>query len=681
MRPGVTGRHGGRQNLLHPPNGEGHVVRHPARRCRERPRRGRLALGAARSARRRDACPRPPRLRPPRRAVAALIRRLVGRMARRRARLRRRAVGRQGRRRGRAVPRRLPPRALALARQRLRLRRDPRLLRGAPAGPGEGPVVGHHAGARPAPALHPARRRAARRRARDVLRLRRAPAVHGLEACPPRRRGDRPRAQPGAARAAPARPDVARLPRRPARRAGRRRADGHAAARGVRRRRNDRRRLRRRLGAGDLRGHAGAVRRLSGERVRDARPPRALFPAGGDDGPVRPPRPRPGRHPRLHRRQDAAHRRLAPAGLDLARRHRRRPRGDRGAVAPRWGRAGAADGGRTPWRRGPVPRTIRGMTRMSRDLGLQVRMLLTMFLLGLLYVALVAALLAAGTGTATMLLVVAGLALAQLTLSDRLALRAIGAREVSPADAPRLHAIVERLCAQADLPKPRIAIAPTAVPNAFALGRSPRRAVVCATTGLLDLLEPHELEAVMAHELAHVRHRDVLIMTVASFFASIAAMVLQFGVLFGDGRDRDNGQPAFVVVLLVSAVVYAVSFVLMLALSRYRELVADRGAAMVTGRPSALASALVKLSEGMDRVPQHDLRAAGELDAFFMVPARAQGALRTLCSTHPPVERRLPALARLEADLQRPVPARTCRRPRTAETSRAGRPSRTAGSS
>jgi heat shock protein HtpX len=308
---------------------------------------------------------------------------------------------------------------------------------------------------------------------------------------------------------------------------------------------------------------------------------------------------------------------------------------------------------------GARPLDDQGMTRMSRDLGLQVRMLLTMFLLGLLYVALVVALLAAGTGTTTMLLVVAGLALAQLTLSDKLALRAIGAREVTAAEAPGLHALVERLCVQADLPKPRIAIAPTSVPNAFAMGRSPRKAVVCATTGILDLLEPHELEGVMAHELAHVKHRDVLIMTVASFFASIAAMVLQFGVLFGGGRDRDNGQPAFVVVLLVSAIVYAVSFVLMLALSRYREFVADRGAAIVTGRPSALASALVKLSEGMERVPQRDLRAAGELNAFFIVPARAKGTLRTLFSTHPPVEQRLAALARLEADLQRPVPART----------------------
>jgi heat shock protein HtpX len=295
----------------------------------------------------------------------------------------------------------------------------------------------------------------------------------------------------------------------------------------------------------------------------------------------------------------------------------------------------------------------------ERDLGLQLRMLLTMALLGLLYVVFVVVLLTAGVGTAFMLVIVAGLALAQLFLSDKLALRAIGARELSPHEAPGLHGMIERLCVQADLPKPRIAIAETAVPNAFAMGRSPRRAVVCATTGLLELLEPHELEAVMAHELAHVKHRDVLIMTVASFFASVAAMIVQFGLLFGGGiggRDRDGGQPAFVVVLAVSIVVYAVSFVLMLALSRYREFVADRGAALVTGRPSALASALMKLSEGMQRVPQRDLRAAGDLNAFFIVPAAAKGALRSLLSTHPPMEQRIAALARLETALQRPAP-------------------------
>lgn len=296
--------------------------------------------------------------------------------------------------------------------------------------------------------------------------------------------------------------------------------------------------------------------------------------------------------------------------------------------------------------------------RFGRDVGLQVRMLLTMALLGLLYVVLVVVLLAAGVGAVLMLVVVGGLALAQLLLSDKLALRAMGAREVSAREAPDLHAIVERLCVQADLPKPRIAIAETSVPNAFAVGRSPRSSSVCATTGLIELLEPRELEGVMAHELAHVKHRDVLIITVASFFASVAAMVVQFGLLFGvGGRDRDGGQPAFAVVLVVSLVVYAVSFVLMLALSRYREFVADRGAAITTGRPSALASALVKISRGMEAVPTRDLRVAGELNAFFIVPARAKGTLRTLLSTHPPISQRIAALERLEADLQhsRPV--------------------------
>ena len=293
-----------------------------------------------------------------------------------------------------------------------------------------------------------------------------------------------------------------------------------------------------------------------------------------------------------------------------------------------------------------------------RDLGLQIRMLLTIALLGLLYVVLIVVLLAAGVGTVLMLLVVAGLAVAQLFLSDKLALRAIGAREVSAREAPDLHAMVERLCVQADLPKPRIAIADTPVPNAFATGSSPRRAVVCATTGIIELLAPHELEGVIAHELAHIQNRDVLIMTVASFFSSVAALVVQFGMLFGiGGRDRDGGQPAFLVVLAVSLVVYAVSFILMLALSRYREFAADRGAAITTGRPSALASALLKLSRGMEAIPARDLRVAGELNAFFIVPTRAKGTLQTLLSTHPPLNQRIAALEHLEADLQHAVPA------------------------
>jgi heat shock protein HtpX len=291
-------------------------------------------------------------------------------------------------------------------------------------------------------------------------------------------------------------------------------------------------------------------------------------------------------------------------------------------------------------------------TAYGRDFGLQARMLLTMVLLGLLYLGLVGVLLWAGAGAVMMLLVVAGLSLAQLFLSDRLALRAMGARTVSPSEAPGLHALVERLCVQADLPKPRIAIADTDIPNAFATGRSRKASTVCVTTGLLRLLEPRELEGVVAHELAHVQHRDVLIMTVASFFASIAALILQLAPFLGGGRDREGGAPALIVVMLVSVAVYLLSFVLMLALSRHREFVADRGAAVLTGRPSALSSALIKIARGMSGAPDRDLRAAAEMNAFFIVPAGVKGSLRTLLSTHPPIEQRIAALGRIEAAMQ-----------------------------
>jgi heat shock protein HtpX len=277
-------------------------------------------------------------------------------------------------------------------------------------------------------------------------------------------------------------------------------------------------------------------------------------------------------------------------------------------------------------------------------------MLLTMFLLGLLYVALIGALLAAGTGIVLMVLIIAGLSLAQLFFSDKLALAAMGAKEVSPQEAPGLHAMIERLCIQADLPKPRIAVADTHMPNAFATGRSQKSATVCATTGIMRTLSPSELEGVMAHELAHVKHRDVLIMTIASFFASVAAMILQFGFFFGGGDDDEN--PSILIVLLVSFIVYIVSFFLMLALSRYREFAADRGAAIVTGRPSALASALVKVSGTMQRVPTQDLRQAERLNAFFIVPTSVRGAVQTLFSTHPPMEKRIARLQQLEAQLQ-----------------------------
>ncbi len=286
-------------------------------------------------------------------------------------------------------------------------------------------------------------------------------------------------------------------------------------------------------------------------------------------------------------------------------------------------------------------------------------MLLTMLLLGALYVAFIAFMVSSGVSTGLMLLIVGGFALAQLFLSDKLALRAIGAREVSPQEAPGLHAMIERLCIQADLPKPKIAVADTDVPNAFATGRSPRSATVCATTGIMRTLQPPELEAVMAHELAHVKNRDVLIMTVASFFASIAAMITQNGFLFGGfgfGHDDDEGgHPAFIVVLLVSLLVYALSSMLMLALSRYREFAADRGAALVTGRPSALASALMRISGVMQRIPDRDLRAAGHMNAFFIVPTSVKRAAASIFSTHPPMEARIARLQQLEAQLQRGV--------------------------
>src|SRR5687768_12314216 len=215
-------------------------------------------------------------------------------------------------------------------------------------------------------------------------------------------------------------------------------------------------------------------------------------------------------------------------------------------------------------------------TSFGRDRGLQFRMLLTLFLLGLLYAVLAGAIVAAGAGVAIMVVALSGLLLAQFLFSDKLAMHAMGAKEVGPDQAPGLHAMIERLCIQADLPKPKIAVADNPMPNAFAMGRSPKNATVCATTGIMETLQPHELEGVMAHELAHVKNRDVLIMTVASFFASIAAMITQFGFFFGggfgDGGDDDN--PSFLVVMLVSFVVYIASFFLMLALSRYREFTA-----------------------------------------------------------------------------------------------------------
>jgi len=298
-------------------------------------------------------------------------------------------------------------------------------------------------------------------------------------------------------------------------------------------------------------------------------------------------------------------------------------------------------------------------TSFGKDTGLQVRMALTLFLLGLVYVVLIVAMLAVGVNGLTVAIIAGGLAAVNLFASDKLALAAMGARVVSPQEAPQLHAMVERLCVQADLPKPKVAIANTRMPNAFALGRSPKSATVCATTGIMELLSPAELEGVMAHELTHVANRDVLIMTLAGFFATIAAYIVQFGFFFGGGGSYgdDDDNPSFMVLLLVSLVVYVVSFLLMQALSRYREFAADRGAAIITGRPSALASALQKISSGMHQIPQKDLRAAGELNAFFIFPAGVGKGISSLFATHPPMEKRIAALARLESQLQGQVAA------------------------
>ncbi len=298
-------------------------------------------------------------------------------------------------------------------------------------------------------------------------------------------------------------------------------------------------------------------------------------------------------------------------------------------------------------------------TSFGKDTGLQVRMAVTLFLLGLVYVVFVVALLAANVHGITVAIIAGGLALVQIFASDKLALAAMGARVVTPQEAPQLHAMIERLCVQADLPKPRVAVANTRMPNAFAIGRSPKSATVCATTGIMELLSPAELEGVMAHELTHVANRDVLVMTLAGFFATIAAYIVQFGFLFGGGGSYgdDDDNPSFFVLLLVSLVVYVVSFLLMQALSRYREFAADRGAAIITGRPSALASALMKISSGMHHIPQKDLRAASELNAFFIFPAGVGKGIAGLFSTHPPMEKRIAALARLESQLQGQVAA------------------------
>src|SRR5213593_1662599 len=297
----------------------------------------------------------------------------------------------------------------------------------------------------------------------------------------------------------------------------------------------------------------------------------------------------------------------------------------------------------------------------GRDAGLSLRMLFTSFLLGLLYVVFAVVLFQVlNVGLAPMLLIVVGLAFFQYFTSDKLALAASGAKVVSRDEAPELHEMVERLCAMSDLPKPKVAVVDTDVPNAFATGRSPKHAAVAVTTGLWRRLEPREIEGVLAHELSHIANRDVLIMTIASFFAMLAALLTRFGLyggMFGGGgRSRDNnGVPVWLIVLLVSVVTYFLSQILILAISRYREFAADRGSALITGAPEHLMSALQKITSDIFRIPQRDLRQVETMNAFFIIPTSVKTSARTLFMTHPPLEKRLAALAEIAREMGRPV--------------------------
>jgi heat shock protein HtpX len=295
-------------------------------------------------------------------------------------------------------------------------------------------------------------------------------------------------------------------------------------------------------------------------------------------------------------------------------------------------------------------------TRFEPDRGLTGRMLATGFLLGLLYVVFVAVLIVL-TKSAFLAIVIAGaLLFSQYWFSDRIALYAMRGQVVTPEQAPQLHGVIDRLCALADMPKPAVAVADSDLPNAFATGRSPSKAVVCVTTGLLRRLDTDELEGVLAHELSHVAHRDVAVMTIASFLGVLAGLMTRFTLFAGVGRNRDqNTAVVALVVVLVSAVVYVLSFLLTRALSRYRELAADRSSAILTGRPSALASALTKVSGDMARIPTRDLRQAEAFNAFFLVPALAPGfSLSSLFATHPPLERRIDQLGRIARELGQP---------------------------
>ena len=296
----------------------------------------------------------------------------------------------------------------------------------------------------------------------------------------------------------------------------------------------------------------------------------------------------------------------------------------------------------------------------GRDAGLTARMVFTTGLLGLVYVGFAVALFELlNAGLLMMIVIVGGVALLQYFTSDKLALAASGAKVVDREQAPELHAMVERLCAMSDLPKPRVAIIPTDVPNAFATGRSPKHSAVAVTEGLWRRLEPREIEGVLAHELAHIGNRDVLVMTLASFFAMLAALLTRFGLyggmFSGGNRSRDGGTPVWLIIFVVSLLTYVISFVLIRMISRYREYAADRGSALLTGAPEQLMSALQKIASDIIRIPQRDLREVESMNAFFIIPTSVKSSLGELFATHPPLEKRLTRLAAIAQEMGRPI--------------------------
>jgi heat shock protein HtpX len=295
----------------------------------------------------------------------------------------------------------------------------------------------------------------------------------------------------------------------------------------------------------------------------------------------------------------------------------------------------------------------------GRDAGLSFRMVLTMFLLGALYVGFFVALVAfTDIGIWFLVVIMGGLAFVQYYTSDKIALAASRAKVVERDEAPELHDMVERLCAMADLPKPRIAVVPTDVPNAFATGRNPKNSVVAVTEGLWYRLSKPEVEGVLAHELSHIGNRDVAIMTVSSFFAMVAALLMRvglFGGMFGGGRSRDGGTPVWLIMFLVAMLTYVLSYVLILMISRYREYAADRGAAIITGAPENLMSALQRIAGQIQQIPQKDLREVQGLNAFFIVPTNLKSSFAEFFMTHPPLEKRLARLAEISREMGRPV--------------------------